>query len=191
MIPITERQQQIIDAFFLVAQENPDLKQITLKRVAEKAGMRRQSIYGRHFNSVEDIITTIHNLIDNQIVEKMHHFVLTSDDDPITYFSKEILPILYEKRDWLKILYGTVIDNSWILFLQAKYTPILKLYLQKKGNNSGLSDDFLCSLIVSKVIAILGNWLTSDNPEPASLFREKFMHILTTPTISLLTGDNL
>ncbi|MCH4171348.1 MAG: TetR/AcrR family transcriptional regulator [Lactobacillus sp.] len=157
--------------------------------VADKAGIRRQSIYGRHFNSIEDIITTIHSIIDNEIAEKVKDAIANTATDPITYFSKEMLPLLYNRRDWLKVLYGTVIDDSWINFLQDKYTPIFRAYLEKVGNKSGFSNDFLSGLIVSQVIAILGNWLTSNTPEPASLFRKKFMRILNTSTFDLLTNS--
>jgi AcrR family transcriptional regulator len=184
MIIISDRQRELIDAFFVLLQENPNAKRITIKDVSERAGIRRQSVYEKHFHSMDELIDLIRRVVDEDCEEKIRAFVEENNgtkNDPAAFFANEILPLLYKKRDWLKILYGSsLIDTAWVDYLQKKYTPLLKIYLDRVGNKTGLTNDFLCKLIVKQVLAILACWLTADMPEPVSLFKEKFIRIFKT-----------
>ncbi|GAB2024043.1 TetR/AcrR family transcriptional regulator [Lactovum odontotermitis] len=187
---ISDRQRQIIDAFLILVAESDEPKKITMSMVAERAGLRRQSIYEKHFTSIADIIQTTHTIVSEECEEKMQEFFATTyndyNGDFFVFFEQEILPLLYGKRDWLKILYSAVLDAAWADYAQKVYTPYIELYLTKRGNNSGLPDDFICNLITRQVIAIVANWLTGDSPEPASLFQKKFDYLIKTSTYDLL-----
>lgn len=194
MIIVSERQRQIMDALFLAVESVGDLKKVTMDMVAERAGMRRQSIYEKHFRNIGEIIETIHALVSQECEERMEHFFSHSykyyQGNFISFFEQEILPLLYEKRDWLRNLYSSMLDSSWTDYAQKVYTPYIKRYLAKVGNHSGLPDDFVCGLIVRQIIAIVATWLTSDKPDPVSLFRPKFDRLLKTSTYDLLFDKN-
>lgn len=183
---ISETQQRIIDAFFIVAEECDNPQKITMKKIADKAGIKRQNIYKKHFSNIDDLLNTIHRLINWECEEKFEEFPESGSSDLLAYFAQEILPLLYDKRDWLKILYGTTTDSSWAAFLQKSYTPYLRNYLTHAEKKTGLSADFLCSLVVRQIIALVANWLTSEHPEPASLFKKKFMYCVSTSTYDLI-----
>ena len=190
MILISDRQRQIIDAFFLVVEEASEPKKITMDMITKKAGISRQSIYDKHFSNIGEIIDKIHALVSEECEVRMQKFFSDGyrdyNDDFFKFFEQEILPLLYEKRDWLKILYSKVLDSSWADYAHKVYTPYIELYIKKTGNQSPLANDFICSLIVRQIIAIISNWLTNDRPEPASLFQKKFDYLIKTSTYELL-----
>jgi predicted DNA-binding protein YlxM (UPF0122 family) len=186
LVYVSSRQRQVIDAFFVIAKENPDITEISMQMLADKVGIRRQSIYEKHFRSVDDIITLIHKMVDEDIENKIQGFLDKKGKDPMTFFAKEILPLLYEKREWLKVLYSSALDPSWVIYLQKKYRPLIKAYLKPHLSSSGISEDFICNLLVEKVLAIVSTWLTSDAPDPASLFEEKFLYLMKTSISDLI-----
>lgn len=187
---ISDRQRQIIDAYLIIVSETDEPKKITMDMIAERVGIRRQSIYEKHFSNIAEIIETIYMLTSEECEIKMQEFFNETyenyNGEFFTFFEQEILPLLYGKRDWLKTLYSAALDSSWADFAQRVYSPYIELYLVKTGNRTGLPDDFICSLITRQVIAIVANWLTSNNPEPASLFQKKFDYLIKTSTYDLL-----
>ena len=138
MILISDRQRQIIDAFFLVVEEGSEPKKITVDMIAKKAGISRQSIYDKHFSNIGEIIDKIHALVSEECEVRMQKFFSDGyrdyNDDFFKFFEQEILPLLYEKRDWLKILYSKVLDSSWADYAHKVYTPYIELYIKKTGN---------------------------------------------------------
>jgi AcrR family transcriptional regulator len=190
MILVSERQREIIEAFFLVIKEMDEPNKITMDMIAERAGISRQGIYEKHFSNIGDIVEKIHSLVSEECEERMQNFFYNSyetyNGDYFKFFEEEILPLLYNKRDWLKTLYSTKLDSSWADYAQKAYTPYVELYLTRLGNQSGLADDFICGLIVRQVIAIVASWLTCDEPEAVPLFKKKFDYLIKTPTYELL-----
>ena len=185
MILITDSQRLIIDAFFLAVQEHPDAKHITTKMIAKKAGISRQNVY-KHFRNLEELIILVHRLIDEPCVEKLKEFRVDKEKDLVKFFAHEVLPLLYEKRDWLKLLYEKAFDPNWTYYIKAKYQPVLEPYLKKSENKIGFSNEVLFDLIAKQVLAVIIVWLTSENPEPASIFEKKFIALLSTPTSVLV-----
>lgn len=184
---ISDKQRLIIDSFFQVAQEVQDCQKITMQMIADKVGMKRQNIYAKHFSSIEDMIETIHLLIDYDCKMKLQEFLRSDRQDLADYLAVNILPLLYQKRDWLRILYSTNLDSHWFEFLQKQYTPMIKSYFDKFGKNPEVPHDFLSKLVVGGMLTIISSWLTEKNPAPPSIFREKFIRILSTSTYDLLS----
>lgn len=188
-IIISDTQQRIIDSFFILARDSNSLKKITMKDIAEKAGIKRQNIYKKHFSSKKDIINTIHNLINWECEQKFEEFINDKNQtDLISFYADNILPILYDKRDYLKILYGTDADSEWMFFLQKQYSPIVKECLKSHQENLGKQIEFISELIVRQFISVIANWLTSEQPEPPSLFKQILVTCLSTSTSELLNG---
>lgn len=188
-IIISDTQQRIIDSFFILARDSNSLKEITMADIAEKAGIRRQNIYKKHFSNKKDIIDTIHNLINWECEQKFEEFINNKNQtDLISFYADNILPILYDKRDYLKILYGTEADSEWMFFLHKQYTPIVKKCLKSQQERLGSQIEFISELIVRQVISVIANWLTSEQPDPPSLFKKILITYLSTSTSDLLDG---
>ena len=50
---------RILDAFFELADKQPDRSRFTFTEIAKEAGLSRQAIYKRHFNNTTEIIEYI------------------------------------------------------------------------------------------------------------------------------------
>ena len=50
---------RILDAFFELANRQPDRPRFTFTEIAKEAGLSRQAIYKRHFNNTTEIIEYI------------------------------------------------------------------------------------------------------------------------------------
>lgn len=181
MILISDTQVKIIDAFFLIAQESECAQNITMQQIAEKAGIRRQNIYKNHFNGIDDIIHTVHRIIDKKCKELMKKFINSNSKNLSIFVADEILPVLYNKRDWLKNLYNTSLDPDWIKFLHDQYKPLVKVYLEDNideiCSRLKLNPEFVYNLIIGNTLVIISCWLTSDTIEPPSLFKYNFLNL--------------
>ncbi|CAM3027667.1 transcriptional regulator [Lactococcus hircilactis] len=191
MLVITsETQLKIIDAYFRILQEKPDTKIITLDMVAKKVGMRRESIYRYHFKNIEEIRDRIHYLIDGGLEKEAVEFVDGKTFDINSFIANKLLPLLYEKRDWLKVMYSTDIDAEWQSFLLKKYVPIVTNYLELIGEEDIIPNKFLAEVAVKEILALISTWLTDEQPEPASLFKEKFLCVFQYSPYGILTNSN-
>lgn len=177
MIITSDSQKRLIEAFFRVAEEHPEQK-ITFAMIAERAGMSRENAYRNHFRGIPEIIKRIHFLIDNDISTEFEKFTASDDTDILRFIGKSILPFLYDKKDWLRVLYGTNVDSEWFTFLQQRYVPLVTIYLDKIEKNDVIPNTLLSQLIVKNFLSIISVWLTDNNPEPPSLFIKKFIHLL-------------
>ncbi|KSU00990.1 TetR/AcrR family transcriptional regulator [Lactococcus lactis] len=187
---ISDKQRKIIDAYFRVLQENPDVTEVTLGMVASKVGMSRESVFRYHFRNVEEIRDKIHFLIDADVYKKTKEFVESEGYNLFDFIDRELLPLLYIHRDWLKLMHLRGIDYRFQSFLLKKYIPIVEKYLDKIGKKEILSNYFIASIFVKEILSITSTWLTDDNPEPVSLFKEKFMHLLHQSPYDLLTSKD-
>ncbi len=191
MIIITDTQRKIIDAFFLAAKEHPRRKEMTMQLIADRAGMNKATIYKYHFSSVDEIIEKIHFLVDKDIGNAFENFITSDRSDFTSFMTDNMLPHLYDNKDWLKILYGTNIDPDWLDFLVNKYSPMVEKYLNKIEKNEVIPNFYLSQVVVKEFISIISVWLTDDTPEPVSLFKRKFLGILQLSLTNILMPDVL
>lgn len=91
-------QQKILDAFYDLAMQNPNEANLSMSDLAKKVGISRQAIYKHHFNSVDDIIESIHESIDKPIYEMFLEYDTLENKDPFLFIADNIFPILYENR---------------------------------------------------------------------------------------------
>jgi len=171
-------QLKIIDAYFRILQEDSSWKKVTFAMVAEKAGMRRESIYRYHFSNIEEIKERIYYLIDAEIEEISKDFFMDKNGNLNIFLTQKLLPLLFSKKDWLKVIYKTTMSAEWNEFLREKYSPLLESYLNRLEKKEVIPNSFLVLIIIKQIIAILSTWLMDDNPEPVSLFQEKLISIL-------------
>lgn len=185
----TEKRRKILDAFFQLAKENPS-QNITLDMIAKKVKMRRESIYKYHFDNKGEMIDMIRHLVDEEIYSEFKKYISKNKFNISTFLEEVILPTLYEKRDWLKVLFQTNLDSDWQRFLIGRYCPLIENYLNKMGKKEILSNNFLARLVVKKFLNIVATWLTEEHPEPVSLFKEKFVYIYNLSLSDILTDNS-
>lgn len=195
MLIINDTQLKIIDAFFVLTNENTSLHDITMQSIADKAGIRRQNIYKNHFNGIQDIIRTVHLLIDRDCKKKLETYIMSRNNQDLpTFIAEEILPLLYARRDWLKPLYNSSIDPDWIPFLHEQYSPLIKMYYENKvesiSSSLNICPEFLYKLVIDNILSIISGWITSDFPDPPSIFRDKFIRLSSLSLDNLLNVDN-
>jgi hypothetical protein len=183
---VSETQLKIIEAFFILAENSATPRKISMQMIADKAGINRQNIYKNHFCSIDDLLDAAHRVIDHDCEKKLKSFTSVKKQDLIIYFSKEILPILYQKRNWLRVLYKYSADSNWMQFLEYQYKPIIKEYLKSSSHNMEISDEFRCNLILRQFLAVISSWMLCDHPEPPYLFQSTFVQLLSTSSYDLL-----
>ncbi|WP_049507291.1 TetR/AcrR family transcriptional regulator [Streptococcus anginosus] len=171
-------QQKILDAFYDLAMQNPNEANLSMSDLAKKAGISRQAIYKHHFNSVDDIIKSIHESIDKPIYEMFLEYDTLENKDPFLFIADNIFPILYENRKWLKMLYSSSTDPYWTNYLKKIYTKWALENIKPNQSLIDLPDDFIISLLVHYVIANIEVWITQENPLPPQVFKEKFLTLV-------------
>ncbi|GBG96667.1 TetR/AcrR family transcriptional regulator [Lactococcus termiticola] len=185
----TEKQQQIIDAYFSLAEEKKG-KRISLKMIAEKIGIRRESIIKYHFKNTDAILNHIHKIIEQDLTQMFEDFLdcgKGSEEDMINFIKQDFLPFLYSKKEWMRLLYYTGMDPYWIQFLEDKYTPLAVIYIERQGNNSNVPTEFLARIIVKQIMGITSAWLMADKAEPSSLFADKFIEAMKMAPFEILS----
>lgn len=173
MIITTKTQEQIICAFIELSLEAPNNK-VTIKMIGDRIGMSRENIYHHHFRGIEAIIERIHLVIDDDLYTSFSLYLKQENPDIVNFFREEMIPYLYLKKDWLKALYGTCADSNWLNFLENRYAPLVKIFLENNEKNFFNDTLFLSQIIIKHFISIISVWLTAECPESPSTFSKKF-----------------
>lgn len=173
-----DTRQVIINALFNLAQENPDLSHFTIKDIAIEAGISRQAIYQKHYSSVEDIIRDIHTQIATESREKLFSLPPTLGVSPYQIVADELLPVLYEHRDWLKIIYTSSLSSGWFRYLEASYRDWLTPFIQETAKKIQVKEEILLQMTISQIFSLIIAWLTQPFPAPPEIFRGTFLKML-------------
>jgi len=114
--------KKIMDSYLYLVDLHNSLE-ISVSDITNVAGISRATFYN-HFNSVEDVISCIEESVDAKILECInnHPNGVTKGIGIIDVISNEILPLIYENREILKILYTSPLHPYWIDYLKANYS---------------------------------------------------------------------
>lgn len=118
---VWQTREKIIDAFFELAQNNPEKNKFTISEIAQQAGISRQAIYQKHFKNFQEIIDYIHEILDKQIYQIYANYDITKDGNPFIYVADNVLPVIYEGKEWIACLYISAIDPSFEQFIVSTY----------------------------------------------------------------------
>ena len=176
--------ENIINAFFSLAAKYPDKYDFSIADIACEAGISRQAIYRNHFDNVNEIIKYIRHVIDDEVKAVM--ICYQKEENVAIYFAENVLPILYNRRQWLKLLYSSNIDPCWRRFLQKEYQPWFQNNLIFDPSKLNSNKEFISKLIINHTLAILEAWLSQDFPMPPEAFKKHFITLLSTPVLSFL-----
>lgn len=184
--------ENIINAVFRIASRNPKKNRLSLAEIAEEVGISRQAIYSKHFSNVNDIFTEIHNIIDNEI---FHEFKKALDNHPeesiYNIIAEVLLPKIYDKKEWIRILYNTAIDAEWRDFLMEKYVRICYNYFSDKHLNYGGRLNLLNIVrnICEYILSIIAGWISEEFPVLPNIFAEEFLNLMNSSPASLIKAD--
>ena len=179
--------ENIINAVFRIASKYPKKNNISLTEIAKEVNITRQAIYIKHFSCVDDIFEEIHSIIDDDIFSNFCDALQNNNGKSIySIIADELIPSIYEHRDWLKILYTTSIDSGWRSFLKSKYVEITMTISDSTVNQELLSTEKTLNVMCEDIMAIISNWISDDFPTPPSIFKDEFLTIMNTPPNKLI-----
>lgn len=181
--------EMIINAVLRLALKDPNRLQLTLTEIATEAGISRQAIYQKHFKSVAEIFEYIHTTIDEQILQVFEQKVLALPPKKIfTGIAQDILPLIYQHREWLKVLYGTNIDLKWRRELYLKYSTLTLAYFDKlPALNSPFSKEKTVKLLTDQLLALISLWLDDEIPLHPNRFAPLFLDMMKRSPNSFFT----
>lgn len=176
-----ETREMIINAVMRLALKNKERTHLTITEIATEAGLSRQAIYQKHFKNVAEIFEDIHVTIDEQILKTFEQKVLTLPPSEIyNGIAQYILPLVYQHREWLRVLYSTNIDLKWRRYLHVRYSTITLTYLAKYPPlNSPLSQEKTINLLTDHLLAVISTWLSDDLPMHPEKFAPIFLTLMT------------
>ncbi|MCD2256603.1 TetR/AcrR family transcriptional regulator C-terminal domain-containing protein [Lactobacillus sp. CC-MHH1034] len=177
-------------AFVLVANEAASRSEITLAKIADKLHISRQAMHQSHYRSIDELIRNLHYFIDQKPHQMVKKFIKNAHqyrlNDIIQFFGNQVLPLLYEKRHYLKVLYGRVADPAWRSFIIDHYVTLIEPFFDKSTQKVGLSANFMAQLLVSEALAIIANWMRQPEPENPVTFSQKFNYLMENHTKALI-----
>lgn len=176
-----ETREMIINAVMRLALKNKERTHLTITEIATEAGLSRQAIYQKHFKNVAEIFEDIHVTIDEQILKTFEQKVLTLPPSEIyNGIAQYILPLVYQHREWLRVLYSTNIDLKWRHYLHVRYSTITLTYLAKYPPlNSPLSQEKTINLLTDHLLTVISTWLSDDFPMHPEKFAPIFLTLMT------------
>lgn len=187
--------ENIINAFFRLAYQNQKKAHlITMVDIAEEAGISRQSIYRKHFKSVDEILDEVYLRINTETNVALQEYLVTNTDQSFNIFNfieTVIFPLTYKHRLHLKILYNTSLQGDWKLYLTERYMETLLAYKPiRSAVPSILSDKDVTKLLLQFTIIMISHWLQEDFPDPPEIFASKYSKILNSPLICISKINN-
>lgn len=187
---VWQTREKIIDAFFELAQNNPEKNKFTISEIAQQAGISRQAIYQKHFKNFQEIIDYIHEILDKQIYQIYANYDITKDGNPFIYVADNVLPVIYEGKEWIACLYISAIDPSFEQFIVSTYTKWGVENVHPQSEKFHLPDDVLTQLIVEQTMVIIKNWTIQENPTPPDEFKDDFLRLINSPLSTYLNVDD-
>lgn len=185
----TKYDLKIFSAFCKIAQTSSSANQITIPKIAKELGISRQAVYKSHYKNIDEIIHALHLYIEEDIQTdfKTAAHETNKSFDIIYFISYDILPKLYQKREYLKVLYGTTVDPSWHNFLTERYTKLIQNILNLEHKK--ISEEYT-EFIVAQSLAIIGVWMRSEEIELPIYFSKKFHFLMKNSISDILKIDN-
>lgn len=184
--------ENIINSFFRLALQEPNRQHFTLSEIAREANVSRQAIYKKHYKNTEEILEDIRNKINLEIFKHLDSAALKKDESPFIFFAKEILPIAYKYRIWIRVLTTTSMDSYYGRMVETRLSTYLLPFLDENDSRKKkhLSGAFRVKIISKNIISIITAWLNQDFPEPPETFSKTFLELVTASSNDLLKDEH-
>lgn len=173
--------ENIINAFLRLAFKFPNRSLFSFSEIAAEACIARQTIYKNHFNNPEEIISYICSEL-NEKLDRALTLCLDNhlNSDPLESFSRHVLPLLFQYRKWLNILYSTASGSILRIILKKQYLSWVNDNLELKSYHLTLPKEMLNDIFVTMILATIETWLTQPMPVPLDVFSSQFLLIFQT-----------
>ncbi|UQS84135.1 TetR/AcrR family transcriptional regulator C-terminal domain-containing protein [Bombilactobacillus thymidiniphilus] len=154
-----------------------------MNKIATKLQISRQALYQSHFHNINELLNVLHFYIDQDIKKSIKKIISNNtynSSEFVVQLSQKIVPMLYEKRLFLYILYCKEADPSWISFIEKQYSSILEPILRQKQihKNIQISTSMQSKVIIHQFLGIISAWMSTDSPECPESFAPKFEYLL-------------
>lgn len=177
--------KKIMDSYLYLVDLHNSLE-ISISDITNVAGVSRATFYN-HFDSVEDVIPCIEESVDAKISECInnHPNGVTKGIGIIDVISNEILPLIYENREILKILYISPLHPYWIDYLKANYSKWVSSFKSEYDCRT-VPSYYAENLTYLFFFSIIELWVSKPVPETPAEFRKIFHSLFSFPISQLL-----
>lgn len=180
--------ERIINSFFRLALQNPYKQHFTLSEIAKEANVSRQAIYKKHYKNTTEIIEDIRYKINEEMFVRLDNFVEDDEKSPLIYFAKNVLPLAYEYRSWIRVLVTTAMDPYCERIVEEKLCIYFSTFLEENRSDAKikLSREFQVKVISRSVISLVITWLSQEFPDPPDVFASAFLILMEKSNNELL-----
>ncbi|MDR0298642.1 MAG: TetR family transcriptional regulator C-terminal domain-containing protein [Streptococcaceae bacterium] len=179
---------RVFDAFCEMADSCSSPREMSMQKIADIMGISRQALNKVGYHKLDDILSPLHIYIDQDCWKKLATYSENKGEQPVNFFAHEIIPLLYKKRRYLKTLYGSVADPSWLSYIEKRYSPILYPYLQGFINLFGFEKEFAAKIVIRYILAILARWLQQDISKTPEEFCNQFTELTNLSITDMISG---
>lgn len=173
--------ERIIQAFFELALNEPSKARFSLAEIAKQAAISRQAIYKNHFNSIEEIIEEIHQILYAEFSTALKMYDPAVEPDPFVFFAEQFVPVFYNHRKWVRCLYITAADPSWIPFLASVLLEFQSKHVRINHEELQVPKKKAAQLLVKGVMGLLEVWISQPEPTPPQQFAQTFLSVINFP----------
>lgn len=174
----TDTRDLIINALFRLAQRSPDQPKFTLTEIATEAKISRQAIYQKHYDNVDDIIQDIYQQIATETRATMVNTLPEKGTSPFQMIVDDVVPVLYEHREWMKIIYNSSLHLSWAKHVESYYRPWLRQHIKKTSLDLDIDEDILLQLLMGQITNLMVAWMSQPVPLSPNIFKQKFLKLI-------------
>mgnify|MGYP001021069714 CR=1 FL=1 len=172
---------RILDAFFELADKQPDRLRFTFTEIAKEAGLSRQAIYKRHFNGTSEILDYIHKEIDAEFQTLFQQYNKKLYPNPFIFFAEVVIPVLYTRRERISCLYKTAADPYWRDFLLKTYGQWIEQHITIDYQKLNIPKEKAAQVLVRGILIFIEIWITQPEPTPPEQFAETFLKLIHFP----------
>ncbi|MDR0199950.1 MAG: hypothetical protein LBI43_05165 [Streptococcaceae bacterium] len=183
MITFREKDVRIFEELCWLAKDASHFSDVTIEKIAGRMNLSRQAIYKNYYRSIDDILESMHIFVDQEGQSKIKEFLRSKNSGFIHFLADEILPIIYEKRQFQATLYRY--DPTWLSYIEKAYLPIFSRYL-KETIKVTFDSDFAARLVIQQILTILSQWVQKEQPETPLDFHDKFIYLLSVSPTELM-----
>lgn len=174
ILNFSKKDERIFRAFCLVAQESSKHSEISIPKIAQKLDISRQAFHYSYYKNIDELINSLHYYIDQDAKKIFKNHILKNSisfKELIDFFAYEIIPELYDKREYIGVLYGGIADPGWIPFIHKTYMTCISFYNYK--------EEFNVHIFISEAISIVSSWMLQETIESPITFSNKFVFFMT------------
>ncbi|MGR8825832.1 helix-turn-helix domain-containing protein [Leuconostoc mesenteroides] len=172
-VKVNEDKKNIMNSFLECMIYSHDVRP-TIDMISNVSKISKLKIK-QYFPDYEDLVYEFINSVDHEIKIKISQQV-NQNKDIIGIFIEDMAPLLYKKREELRVLYTRpYIKIIWLQFIKSKYKNILK-----KHNNIDDEHGTELDYIIETLTGFINVWLSQGNPESLVQFQNRIYKLTST-----------